>query len=403
MALPEGGGPTVVFTAFEPSGDEHASHVIRELRRRHPRPEELQIFAWGGPKMAAAGAVVLERTVDEGVMGIPGLARIRQHLHTLGRIDAWMRAAQEKRRGAGATGPFVHVPVDSPGANGSICDAAKKNGLKVVHLVAPQVWAWGRWRVATLRKRTDLLLCLFDFEPPFFTKRNVPARYIGHPFFDVPLDASRLDALAREMPRGAPKLGIFPGSRPDEIRKHFPLTLGAFRGLKGMWADAVGVVAATNAEAERVMRDLAAQGGGWPEGLKIVVGQSEAVIRWCDFAIVKSGTTTLQVARQCRPMVVFYRKGGRLFNLLIKAVLATKRFALPNILARRKIIPELMPYFGGPQRLIEASAAILRSPEAMEQQRQDLKQVVAPLTAGGAAGRAADALDEFLGLRPSTP
>ena len=272
-------------------------------------------------------------------------------------------------------------------------------GTKVLWYVAPQVWAWGRWRVAKLRSRTDMLLCLFDFEVPFFSKRNVPARYIGHPFFDVPLDTSRLDALAKEMPQGSPRLGIFPGSRPDEIRKHFPLTLGAFRGLKGLWADAVGVVAATNPEAERVMRDLAAEEGqGWPEGLKIVVGQSEAVIRWCEFAIVKSGTTTLQVARQCRPMVVFYRKGGRLFNLLIKAVLATKRFALPNILARRKIIPELMPYFGGPGRLIEASAAILRSPEAMEQQRQDLKQVVAPLTAGGAAARAADVLDEFLGF-----
>jgi lipid-A-disaccharide synthase len=389
---------TIVFTAFEPSGDEHASHVIRELRLRHPDPGTLRLVAWGGPKMAAAGAEVLERTVDEAVMGIPGIARIREHLKVLERIDAWMgtEVAAGRRN-------LLHVPVDSPGANGSICDASRKHGLRVVHLVAPQVWAWGRWRVNTLRRRTDLLLCLFDFEIRFFSRRRIPARYIGHPFFDVPLDTSGLDARAAEYPRGTPRVAVFPGSRPAELRKHFPITLGAFRELKKKWGGLVGVVAATNEQAERVMRELAVEEGGpWPEDLRIVVGQSEAAIRWCDLALVKSGTTTLQVARQHKPMVVFYRKGGRIFNAIVRLVVATKRFSLPNILAGRPIVPELIPYHGGPRRLVEAAAALLRSPEAMEQQRRDLAQVVAPLAAGGASARAADAIEEVLGLRPAS-
>jgi lipid-A-disaccharide synthase len=388
---------TIVFTAFEPSGDEHASHVIRELRRRHPSPADLRIVAWGGPKMASAGAEVLERTVDEGVMGIPGIARIREHLKVLERIDTWMAAEV-----AAGHRKLLHIPVDSPGANGSICDASRKHGIKVVHLVAPQVWAWGRWRVNTLRRRTDLLLCLFDFEIRFFTRRRIPARYIGHPFFDVPLDTHGLDAKATDYPQGTPRIAIFPGSRPDELRKHFPITLGSFRELKKKWGGLVGVVAATNEQAERVMRELAVEEGlPWPEDLRIVVGQSEAAIRWCDLALVKSGTTTLQVARQHKPMIVFYRKGGRLFNALVRLVVATKRFSLPNILAGRAIVPELIPYHGGPARLVEAAAALLRSPKAMEQQRRDLAQVVAPLASGGASARAADAIEEVLGLRPA--
>jgi lipid-A-disaccharide synthase len=391
----------ILFTAFEPSGDEHASRVIHELRQRHPDPSHLRIVAWGGPKMAAAGAELIERTVDDGVMGIPGLARIREHLKVLGRIDEWMATTKAAR---GDRSPrILHVPVDSPGANDSICDLSRKHGLGVVHLVAPQVWAWGRWRVAKLRRRTDLLLCLFDFEIRFFTRRNIPARYIGHPFFDHPLDTTGLDAKAASFPQGEPKLALFPGSRPEELRKHFLLTLGAYRELKSMWAGAAGVVAATNPEAERVMRELATSernAAGWPDDLRIVVGESEAVIRWCDLAIVKSGTTTLQVARQHKPMVVFYRKGGRIFNILIKAVLATKQLSLPNILARRKIVPELMPYFGGPARLVAEAARLLRSPEAMERQRADLRQVVAPMASGGASVRAADAIEEFMGLKP---
>ena len=111
--------PALLFTAFEPSGDEHASIVIAELKRRHPdRP----IYAWGGPKMAAAGAEVLERTGDDAVMGVPGLAKIREHLKINARIRRWLRKHPVA----------VHVPVDSPAANDPVCDIAKARGCKVV-------------------------------------------------------------------------------------------------------------------------------------------------------------------------------------------------------------------------------------------------------------------------------
>ncbi|QOI99480.1 MAG: hypothetical protein HRU70_02875 [Phycisphaeraceae bacterium] len=378
--------PSLLFTAFEPSGDEHASIIIAELRRRHPT---LPIHAWGGPRMERAGATLVERTGDDAVIGIPGLKKIREHLRTMARINRWLKKNP-------AT---VLVPVDSPGANDPICDLAKAQGLRVVHLVAPQIWAWGRWRIKRLRRRTDLLLCLFDFEVRFFGKRDVPARYIGHPIFDVPLDLPVLDREAQGFPSGRPRLAMFPGSRPDEIVKHFPLLMDVFRDLKARHAEAVAVVAATGPATERLIRDLAARHGGWPEGMRVEAGKADAIIRWCDLCLVKSGTITLQIARQIKPMVVFYRKGNPLLFLLAKTILATKVFSLPNVLARRRIVPELVPHFGGADAIVRAADALLRSPEAMERQRNDLRQVVAPFMAGRAASRAADAIEEVAGIR----
>lgn len=119
--------PGVLFTAFEPSGDDHASAVIAELRARHPL---LPIYAWGGPKMARAGATLIERTGDDAVMGLPGLKKIIEHARINRRISRWLS-------GEGRGKVALHVPVDSPGANFPICRITRRHGLRVVHLVAP--------------------------------------------------------------------------------------------------------------------------------------------------------------------------------------------------------------------------------------------------------------------------
>src|SRR4029077_19745467 len=130
-----------------------------------------------------AGATLVERTGDDAVMGVPALKKIREHTRINERIDAWMRQHR----------PGVHIPVDSPGANFPICKIAKGHGIKVVHLVAPQIWAWGRWRIGKLRRRTDMVLCLLPFEESFFRTRHVPARFIAHPLFDAPISEAELD------------------------------------------------------------------------------------------------------------------------------------------------------------------------------------------------------------------
>lgn len=376
-------GPGLLFTAFEPSGDDHASAVIAELRRRHPN---LPMYAWGGPKMEKAGATLIERTGDDAVMGVPGIQKIIEHKRINDRIAEWIKTAPVS----------IHIPVDSPAANTPICEITKAAGLHVVHLVAPQIWAWGRWRIHKLRRLTDLVLCMLPFEPAFFEKRRVPARYIGHFLFDEPVDADALDAKSKHFPTGHPRLALMPGSRPDELERHFPVLLEVFRLIKANRPDCVGVVAATSDRVAELLKKMAAANGGWPDGLEIVSHETDAVVRWCDLALVKSGTVTLQVAKQRRPMVVFYKKSNPVVYLFAKTMLATKVFSLPNVLAHRRIVPEFVPHFGGPAAIVRAAERLLADPGEVQRQLEAVDSVLSQFQGMHAASLAADAIETFI-------
>jgi lipid-A-disaccharide synthase len=342
--------------------------------------------------MQAAGAAIVERTGEDAVVGMPGLAKIREHERINQRIAAFLRTHRVD----------VHVPVDSPAANFPICKIAKAAGCRVIHLVAPQIWAWGRWRIHKLRRLTDLVLCLLPFEERFFIRRRVPARFIGHMLFDRVLDAGELDAIAGAYPAGTPRLAMMPGSRPAEHERNWPLLLGIYRGLKARFPGAAAVVAATSPAVADELRRLADRHGGWPEGVHCAVRQTDAVIRWCDLALVKSGTVTLQVTKQNKPMVIFYKQRNWLFYSAARVVLATKHFALPNVIAARRIVPEFVPHFGGPEPIVRAATELIENTRLQARQKEELASVVAQFQGRHAGSLAADAIESALGLdRPA--
>lgn len=365
----------LLFTAFEPSGDDHAAPVIAEIIRRQPgRP----VYAWGGPKMEAAGAVVVERTGEDAVMGMPGLAKIREHRRINARLERWI--AQHR--------PVLHVPVDSPAANFPIAAIAKRHGGGVVHLVAPQVWAWGSWRVAKLRRLTDLVLCLLPFEEGWFTTRGVPARFIGHPLFDHDLDPADAERRAAVLPgwceggeNGPRRIAMFPGSRPSELQKNLPLLLGAFRRLarderaQRSGEPPRGLIVAVNDAVEGRLRDLAGEHGGIPDGVAFVAADTDAAVRWCELALVVSGTVTLQIARQARPMVVFYKSSRLLYHLLARWVVSTRYFTLPNLIAGKRVVTELVPHFAGPEPIADAAGTLIADADALSAQRDALGEI----------------------------
>lgn len=376
----------ILFTSFEPSGDDHASTVIEHIKRRRP---SAKIFAWGGPKMQAAGAEVVEQTGQNAVMGLPGWSKIREHQQINKRIDAWLANHPEVG---------VHVPVDSPAANFPICKIAKKHRARVMHLVAPQVWAWGSWRVNKLRRLSDLVLCLLPFEQAWFEKKRVPAKFIGHPLFDEALDLSRLDRRAAELPQGAPRLALLPGSRPAELTKNFPILLETFRRLKADYRGAAGVVAATTpAVADRLRADAAAL-GGWPEGLEIVSGETDAVVTWCDLALVVSGTVTLQIARQAKPMIVIYKSSPVFYHLVGRWLVATPFFTLPNLIAGREIVPEFVPHFGDAEPIVQMASRMIEDESLLQRQRSELRKVAEAFRGKNAAESAAEAVMRLAGL-----
>jgi lipid-A-disaccharide synthase len=381
----------ILFTSFEPSGDDHASAVIAELRRRRP---SLPMYAWGGPKMERAGATIVARTGQNAVMGVPGVGKIVEHMRINRAVKRWL-----------AEHPVaLHVPVDSPAANFPICRLAKASGARVVHLVAPQVWAWAEWRVNKLRRLTDLVLCLLPFEEQWFSMRGVKARFVGHPLFDEPLDYAAIDArIARAgwdtgAAAGAkPRLALMPGSRPAEWARCFPLLLDMFNRLRADFPDTAAVVAATRPDVADSLRRLAGERGGWPAGMHIAVGDTDAVVRWCDFAVVVSGTVTLQVAKQLKPMVTFYRPGKLMYHTLGRWLVSTELFTLPNLTAGSKIVPELIPYFDNDGEALAIEVIkLMRRPGYADDQRAGLARVVKLFEGRNAAVAAADEIEKAL-------
>ncbi len=343
--MPRESGPiprTILVTAFEPSGDAIAAPVIRELMRLEPA---LSVCACGGPQMEAAGATMLERTERMGAVGLNALKRsrvLRGHVRQI-------------RRFIGEHRVVGHVPVDSPAANFPIGKLMRRSGVPVIHLVAPQVWAWGRWRIGKLRRMTRLVLCLLPFEEPWFRERGIPAKFIGHPSINREIDMDALSDRMHGLPQGAPRLGIFPGSRTHEVRANIRLLVSAYTELQGRHAGVCGVIVAANQIIAEIIRKRIAV---FPMGLHMMTGATEAVVAWCDLALAVSGTVTLDIARQRKPMIGVYRT-GLLSWLGARVMLRTPYRLLPNIIAGREIAPEFVPHLGGPMPIVRQATRYL--------------------------------------------
>lgn len=322
-------GSVVLFTAFEPSGDAHAAPVIRRLKEEAP---DLRIFAWGGPQMKDAGAEMMGETCDDGAMGLGGFAAALKVHKTIREIRRWAAGV-----------PLVaHVPVDSPAANFPICASMRSRGVRVIHLVAPQLWAWGGWRIRKLRRLTDMVLCLLPFEEAWFRDRGVPAQFIGHPVISKEIDTASLDERSGDFPRGSPRVLILPGSRTSEIKANLGLLVRTFMELRNRNSRTEAVIVASGDIAvEAIRRRL----NPIPTGLHLTKGDLEPAIHWADIALTVSGTVSLDLTKQTTPMIGVYSVGP-LSWLGSKIVLRSPNRLLPNIVAGDRVVPEFVPYLG---------------------------------------------------------
>ena len=320
---------TVLFTAFEPSGDAHAAPVIAALKAMAP---EIEIVACGGPQMERAGATLIERTADDGAMGLSALSKIASVKKTQNAIRQWALARRVN----------VHVPVDSPAANFAIAKFMKARGVRVCHLVAPQLWAWGPWRLNKLRRCTDLVLCLLPFEQEWFRSRRVPAKFIGHPVINRILDQAQMDAQVKELPAGSPKVLLLPGSRSSEVKRNLPLLLKVFSDIQHNNRRAIAIMVTANDSLARLVRERVPT---LPSGVLLMTGKLDAAISWSEIALCVSGTVSLDLLRQAKPMVGMYRT-GLLSVIGANIMLSMPNRLLPNILAGKRVVPEFVPCLG---------------------------------------------------------
>ncbi|QNN21683.1 hypothetical protein HED60_05180 [Planctomycetales bacterium ZRK34] len=383
--------PCILFTAFEPSGDEHAAPVIAALKRQLP---DAAVYALGGAKMAAAGATLIERTVDKAAMGMSAIGKVIEHRAIRTRLARWL----ENHAVA------VHVPTDSPAANWGLCKMTKAHGAKVAHLVAPQVWAWASWRVRRLQKWSDKVLCVLPFEPTWFAERHVDATFIGHPLFNESLDGESLQWEGVSFDSGQPKLALLPGSRPGEIAKNWPLMLASHQALAKRYEDLHTIVAAADDAAARQIRSMTPPADQTPR-LRLVTGQTEAVLHWSDLVATVSGTASLHVARHGKPMVILYRASPLMWHLIGRWLIDTRTFTLPNLIAcggpkrdsSQHIVKEFVPLLNrDPMPIVNELRRLIDDEPARRQQIDALHQVVAQFHGHDAGEEAARVIVELM-------
>lgn len=367
--------PAIYLSAGEPSGDAHASAVAAALRRRLP---QATLDAFGGPRLEAAGARVIDRMEGFSVVGfVEALAKVPAHFRLHGRVRAALRAHRYD----------LLILVDYPGYHLRLASTAAAAGVPVLYYIAPQLWAWGEWRVRRLAAAVNRLAVILPFEEKFFRDRGVPATFVGHPLKDRPPLPARADARrALGVAPDRPVLGVFPGSRAQEVRRIWPVFRDAARRVLAARPDVQVLVAGT-------------EGGEYPDAgpLSVATGSPELVFAAADAGLCKSGTTTLEAAMADVPMVIAYRMNG-LSYLIAQRLLRVPWVGLVNLVAEREVAPELLQGAATPRALAERVLPLLdRGTAEARRQRDGLAVVRERLGPPGAAGRVAELAAELLG------
>jgi len=370
----------IALVAGEASGDTLGAALIDALRHRFPGAEFAGV---AGPRMTAAGCTAWFHSEELGVMG---LTEVLRHLPRLLRIRSQLQARILEWR------PDVFIGVDFKEFNLGLARRLKKQGLRTVQYVSPQVWAWRPGRARTIGEAVDLILCLFPFEPEFYREYGVRATFVGHPLADqIPLDVDRAAARAElGLDASARVLAVLPGSRRGEVERLAEVFAGAAELLVARYPD-LRVIAPMVTPA---LRDLFARHCARVApraAIRFLEGNSRQALVAADVALVASGTATLETALCKRPMVVAYRLGAiTAFLLRNLGLVKVKYFSQPNLLANKPLVPEFFQEAASPQNLADAVARWLEHPAEVDELRREFTRIHENLRHGGAERAAAE-------------
>ena len=278
-----------------------------------------------------------------------------------------------------------------------IAPLVKRYGVPILYYISPQVWAWGRWRIRYIRRYIDRMLVLFRFEEAFYQKANIPVTWIGHPMIEKARSTLTKDE-ARSRYNLNPwrvTVGLLPGSRNDEIRRHLPLLLDAARVISHHMP---GVQYLLPQPAHIAREPMAAQILRSKLEVHIANGSIYEALQLMEAAIVTSGTATLEAAICDVPFAAVYRTSWPTY-LMGRSVIRIPHIAMVNVVAKRAIVPEFVQHRARPARIAHAVIELLRNPERRDAMQAGLREVTERLGKPGAVDRAADVVLEFLTSR----
>lgn len=356
---------TILVVAGDPSGDLHGSHLIRELQAQDP---SLKIAAVGGPLMRAEAHEFLEDLAARGTTGF---------WEPLAALPFFARLALSLRRYLRDRRPAALVCIDYWGFNRRVLGLAKAAGVPAYYYVSPQVWASRPGRVRIIKRLVRKMLVIFPFEEDLYRRAEVPCLFVGHPL---------LDLLPPPPPRGAPNprplIGLLPGSRASEVRRHLPVFLGAFDLLRNRFPGARARLFAAAGLPDSLYRD------GAGNALPVIRERDYSIRASLDFAISSSGTATLENALLGIPMAVVYKLSWPTYAVA-RALIRVPYIAMANLLAGRRLAPELIQRDATPEQISAAAAPLLADPAAWAGVRREFLAIRSKLGSPGCTARAA--------------
>jgi len=368
----------ILLSAGEASGDMYAAQLAAALQQR----ADCEIFGMGGDHMRAAGVEVLK---DYSQVSVLGITEILSHLPQLVRAMRGLVDTARQRR------PALAILTDFPGFHLRLARKLKPLGVRNVYYICPQFWAWRPWRARIVRRRFALALCIFPFEEKFFGDAGVPVKFIGHPLVGnvAPTQTREAFFATHRLDPSCRLVTILPGSRNSELARHLPILREACAKIQAE-RRVQFLVAAAPGRASSLKQ-------GWLQNVKVrvVEGVTYDALAHADVSIVSSGTATVEAALLDAPMVVVYRVTP-LTALLAKPLLRTAHFSMVNLIAGRKVVPELIQNDFTPDQVALETLRLLCDRSAAAAMRAELAEVRRKLGPPGAVERAAEAITALL-------
>ena len=355
--------PRIGIVAGEVSGDLLGAGLITALKSRVP---DIYFDGVAGPRMVAAGCHTLYPMERLSVMGL---------VEVLGRYRELSRLRRRLVRHYLDNPPDVFIGIDSPDFNLGLEKKLHVRGIRTVHYVSPQVWAWRPRRARQIRKAVSLMLTLFPFESEFYHQQQVPVEFVGHPLADmIPLTTDS-DAARRQLalPAGGQWVALLPGSRMTEVtRLTEPFLLAALECLQQQ-PDLKFVMPVVSEKVRDYVSSCRQRlAPGLP--LRLVDGQAREVMAAADVVLLASGTATLEAMLLNKPMVVAYRLSAPSYAILRRLV-SVRSYALPNLLCGDRLVPELIQNQATPAKLAAAVLRYLRDAEQVRVLQDRFRQV----------------------------
>lgn len=369
----------ILISAGEASGDMYAARLAAALRAR----ADVQLFGMGGPRMREAG---VETVADCSEVALVGIVEIAKKYPTLRRVFKRLVDESAHRK------PRLAILTDFPGFHLRLARKLKTQRVPCVYFVCPQFWAWRPWRANLVRRRFARGLCIFPFEEEWYRSRGVQADFIGHPLVgNVAAKRTRAQfAAAYNLDAAKPIVTLLPGSRSGEIAHHMPTLMQACRLVQKSRDVQFVLALAPGVQKSQVAPHLPAD-----VRLQVVEDSTYDALAAADLSIVSSGTATVEAALLDAPMIVIYRLAP-LTAAIARRLVRTPMFAMVNLIAGKRVVPELVQEDFTPERVASEVARLLDSPEARADIRKGLAEVREKLGPPGAVERAADLIAGML-------